>query len=126
MVVHGLDCRLPGADEAAQSAFVEKWVKTHIEDTDKILRKPILVCEFGKSSKSSGYSVQMRDSYFDKLYGFIYESASHGGSCAGGVFWQLMAQGMDSFGDGYQVIFQETPSTTTIIDQQSHKMSNLA
>ncbi|KAK7397046.1 hypothetical protein VNO78_18213 [Psophocarpus tetragonolobus] len=117
---------MPGSNEAAQAAFVDKWLQTHMEDAKSVLGKPIVVGEFGKSSRSSGYSVVERDSYLSKMYDAIYSSASSGGPCAGGLFWQLMAQGMDSFRDGYEVIFQESPSTTTIIDQQSHKMSTIA
>ncbi|XP_028791425.1 mannan endo-1,4-beta-mannosidase 4-like [Neltuma alba] len=115
-----------GSDDAAQSEFVDKWVEAHIEDSDKVIGKPILLSEFGTSSRSSGYSVDKRNSYFEKLYGLIYKSASSGGSCGGGLFWQVMAQGMDGFRDGYEVVFEERPSTISVIEQQSHKMSSLA
>ncbi|CAL0320178.1 unnamed protein product [Lupinus luteus] len=112
-------------EQEAQDAFVEKWVQSHIQDSNDILKKPILLTEFGKSSKSNGYSVEKRDTYFQKLYNDIYNSASNGGPCGGGLLWQLMAQGMDNLKDGYEVIFEESPSTTNIISQQSHRMSNL-
>ncbi|KAG4916749.1 hypothetical protein JHK87_054306 [Glycine soja] len=115
---------LPGSNEAAQVAFVDKWLQTHIQDAKNVLAKPIVVGEFGKSLKS--YSVVERDNYLSKMYNAIYSSASSGGPCAGGLFWQLMAQGMDGFRDGYEVVFEESPSTTRIIDQQSHKMSSIA
>ncbi|KAG2406457.1 Mannan endo-1,4-beta-mannosidase [Vigna angularis] len=115
---------LPGSNEAAQVAFVDKWLQTHIEDSKNVLGKPIVVGEFGKSCRS--YSVAERDSYLSKMYNAIYSNAISGGPCAGGLFWQLMAQGMDSFYDGYEVVFQNSPSTTRIIDQQSHKMSSIA
>ena len=47
--------------------------------------------------------------------------ACSGGPCAGGLFWQLMAQGMDGFRDGYEVVFEESPSTTRIIDHHPTK-----
>ncbi|KAK2364922.1 mannan endo-1,4-beta-mannosidase [Trifolium repens] len=112
-------------DESAQDAFVDKWVQTHIQDSKDILNKPILITEFGKSSKYSGYNVDKRNSYFEKLYNFVYNSASNGGPCAGGLFWQFMAQGLDNFRDGYEVILEENPSTATVISQQSTRMSNL-
>ncbi|KAF8008223.1 hypothetical protein BT93_K2024 [Corymbia citriodora subsp. variegata] len=116
---------LPGASEVEQAAFVAKWVQVHIQDSKTILNKPIILGEFGMSSKSSGYSLKKRDSYFGGLYDAIYASASSGGSCAGGLFWQLFAQGMDSFSDGYEVILEQSPSTASIIAQQSRKMSSL-
>ena len=104
-------------DEATQDAFVNKWVQAHIQDSNDVLRKPILLSEFGKSSRSSGYTVEKRDNYFQKLYNAIYNSASSGGPCAGGLFWQLLAQGTDGMRDGYEVILEESPSTTNIIAQ---------
>ncbi|XP_015968755.1 mannan endo-1,4-beta-mannosidase 4 [Arachis duranensis] len=117
---------MAGANEVAKGEFVDKWIKAHIEDTQKILGKPIVVGEFGKSSKTPGYSVAERDSYMRKIYDAIFTSASSGGPCAGGLFWQLMAQQMDGFRDGNEIIFQESPSTTKIIDQQSYRMSSIS
>ncbi|XP_027352433.1 mannan endo-1,4-beta-mannosidase 4-like [Abrus precatorius] len=113
------------SDEAAQNAFVNKWVKAHIQDSNDILGKPILLTEFGKSSRLSGYSVDKRNNYYRKLYNIIYSSASNGGPCAGGLFWQLLAQGMNDTRDGYEVIFEESPSTTNVITQQSWRLSKL-
>jgi mannan endo-1,4-beta-mannosidase len=118
-------CRVSSSDETAQDEFVDKWVQTHIQDSKDILNKPIIITEFGKSSKYSGYNVDKRNSYFEKLYNFVYNSASNGGPCSGGLFWQFMAQGLDSFRDGYEVILEENPSTATVISQQSTRMSNL-
>ncbi|KAK7397086.1 hypothetical protein VNO78_18253 [Psophocarpus tetragonolobus] len=116
---------LAHANETTKDVFINKWVEAHVEDSNDVLRKPILISEFGKSSKSSGYNLIKRNIYFEKLYNFIFNSASKGGACAGGLFWQLLSPGMDNFRDGYEVIFQESPSTANIIAQQSKKMSNL-
>ncbi|XP_030551839.2 putative mannan endo-1,4-beta-mannosidase 9 [Rhodamnia argentea] len=116
---------MPNASEGEQAAFVDRWVQVHIQDSNTILKKPIILGEFGKSSKSPGYSLGKRDSYFGRLYDAIYTSASSGGSCAGGLFWQLFARGMDNFSDGYEVVLEQSPSTASIIAQQSRKMSSL-
>ncbi|KAK7269508.1 hypothetical protein RIF29_22239 [Crotalaria pallida] len=116
---------ISSSDEAVQDAFVDSWVQAHIQDSNDVIGKPILVSEFGKSSKLPEYSVEKRDSYFQKLYNIIYNSASSGGSCAGGLFWQFMIEGIDNLRDGYEVIFEESPSTTNVISQQYKKMSNL-
>nr|AFK43830.1 unknown [Lotus japonicus] len=116
---------LAGSDEAAQQAFVDRWVQARIQDSNDVLKKPILLAEFGRSSKLPGYAVEKRNGYFVKLYNFIYGSARSGGSCAGGLFWQLESTGMENFSDGYEVIFEESPSTADIIKQQSRKISSL-
>lgn len=118
-------CRLLSSNETTHSAFVDKWIQDHIQDANNVLGKPIIVAEFGKSSKSPGYSIDKRDDYYKKVYNIISTSATSGGSCAGGIFWQLLSPGMDSYGDGYEVILENSPSTAQIIKQQSTKISNI-
>ncbi|KAL6134807.1 hypothetical protein ACLB2K_067035 [Fragaria x ananassa] len=116
---------LQGASEEAQADFVDKWVRVHIEDCNSVVRKPLIMGEFGKSYKLPGYTIEKRNTYFGKLYDVIYGSASSDGACAGGLFWQLLAQGMDNFRDGYDVVLEESPSTASVIAQQSHKLTEL-
>ncbi|RHN80929.1 putative mannan endo-1,4-beta-mannosidase [Medicago truncatula] len=116
---------LQGSNETAKSHFVDEWIEAHIQDSNTILKKPLVIAEFGKSSKSHGYSIAIRDNYFKKVYNAISRSAINGGSCAGGIFWQLLSQGMDTYGDGYEVVFENCPSTGEIIKQQSMKMSHI-
>lgn len=106
--------------------FVNKWVEAHIQDSKAVLGKPLLVTEFGKSSRSSGYSVAARDEYLENIYDAVYKSAKTGGPCGGATFWQLMANGMENFSDGYEVVLDQSPSTTTaVITQQSRRLSAL-
>ncbi|EEF47126.1 mannan endo-1,4-beta-mannosidase 4 [Ricinus communis] len=116
---------LPNSSEEEQAAFVNKWVQAHIEDSNLVIGKPLIIGEFGKSSKIPGYSLEKRDSYFVKIYDAIYSSAITRGPYAGGLFWQLMAQGMDSWGDGYEVVLEDCSSTASIIAQQSGKLSSI-
>ncbi|GAU42291.1 hypothetical protein TSUD_82000 [Trifolium subterraneum] len=117
---------LVSSDEKTQIAFADKWVEAHIQDSNDVLNKPILINEFGLNSRTVvGYSLERRNDYFQKLYNLIYDSASNGGACAGGLFWQFMAQGLDGLHDGYEVVFEDTPSTAKVVDQQSKRMSSL-
>nr|XP_018682908.1 PREDICTED: putative mannan endo-1,4-beta-mannosidase 9 [Musa acuminata subsp. malaccensis] len=116
---------VPGSNDDGQLAFLRSWIQSHIQDAGSILGKPLMVTEFGKSSRQAGYTVSKRDAFYATIYDAIYASAKAGGPCAGGLFWQLLAQGMDSFRDGYEIIFAESPSTTSIISRQSHRISNL-
>lgn len=104
---------------------MDKWVEAHIEDCNSVVRKPLIMGEFGKSYKLPGYTLEKRNAYFGKLYDVVYGSASSNGACAGGIFWQLLAQGMDNFRDGYDVVLEESPSTASVIAQQSHKLIEL-
>ncbi|KAM7259490.1 hypothetical protein ACFE04_015231 [Oxalis oulophora] len=114
---------LTNANEEAQISFLNEWLSNHIHDAQNILQKPLLFAEFGKSYKNFGNS--QRDELFQTVYSAIYSSASSGGAATGGMFWQLFTEGMDSFRDGYEVIFNEHPSTCGIITDQSHKINRI-
>ncbi|WOG82114.1 hypothetical protein DCAR_0101276 [Daucus carota subsp. sativus] len=116
---------VPGANEQGQADFVNKWVAAHIEDSEKVLKKPIMVTEFGKSSRTSGYSVAARDAYLGNIYDAVYKSAISGGAAGGAAFWQVMAKGMEGWGDGYEVMLDQSPSTVAVIAQQSKRLSAL-
>lgn len=115
--------RLPNSDTKSQESFLSSWLKNHTEDANNILKKPVLFAEFGKSLRTSDYI--QRDKMFNTIYSAIYSSARGGGAAAGGMFWQLFTQGMDSFRDGYEVIFNENPTTASIIADQSQKLNKI-
>jgi len=119
------DIWLAGSDEEAQLSFVQSWIENHLEDGSRILKKPVLFVEFGKSSKDPGFGIGQRDSLFDVVYKHIYDSASRGGAGGGAMFWQLMVEGMSSYGDGYEIVLSQNPSTASIISAQSHKLAEL-
>ncbi|KAL2346312.1 hypothetical protein Fmac_000312 [Flemingia macrophylla] len=108
-----------------QMTFLERWLNEHIQDAQNTLHKPLLFAEFGISSKSYGGSSTPRDRLFNTVYSAIYSSASRGGAAAGGLFWQLLAEGMDSLRDGYEVVLGESPSTATLIAQESQKLNKI-
>lgn len=115
--------RLPGSDNDGQQSFLNNWLSNHIQDAQNILQKPVLFTEFGKSLRTS--SNNQRDQLFNTVYTAIYSSARGGGAAAGGMFWQLFTEGMDSFRDGYEVVFSENPSTAGIISDQSQRLNHI-
>lgn len=117
--------RLSTSNDQAQLAFLNNWLDTHIHDAQYILRKPLLLAEFGKSWKDPGFNSYQRDTLFNSVYYKIYSSAKRGGPAAGGLFWQLLTEGIDSFRDGYEIILSESPSTANVIAQQSHRLYQL-
>lgn len=114
--------RLTDANDESQLSFLDHWLNNHIQDAENILKKPLLFTEFGKSGKDASFSMTQRDQMFDTVYSTIYTSARGGGAAAGGMFWQLLTQGMDSFRDGYEIVLSESPSTASLIAQQSQKL----
>ncbi|XP_073008037.1 mannan endo-1,4-beta-mannosidase 1 [Typha latifolia] len=117
---------LSNSDDQTQLAFLANWLNAHFRDSQRILRKPLLITEFGKSWKDPGFSNGKRDALFNAVYSKIYQSARNGGASAGGLFWQLLVQGMDSYRDGYEIILGETPSTTAVITFQCKRLHYLS
>ncbi|KAL9393999.1 hypothetical protein Peur_013284 [Populus x canadensis] len=113
---------LSSSNDQNQLSFLNNWLDTHIQDAQNILRKPILIAEFGKSWKYPGFSTYQRDLLFNTVYYKIYSSAKRGGAAAGGLFWQLLTEGMDNFHDGYEIILGQPSSTANVIAQQAHKL----
>ena len=102
-------------------AFMLRWTTSHLTDSETIIKKPMVFSEFGKSSKDPGYSPSARDSFLNAVYTTIYNFARSGG-IGGGLVWQLMAEGMQSYDDGYEIVLSQNPSTSGLIAQQSNKM----
>ncbi|KAK4274789.1 hypothetical protein QN277_017965 [Acacia crassicarpa] len=114
---------LTGSGYEDQLSFLNGWLNEHIKDAQNTLHKPLLFAEFGISTKNS--NSKARDELFNTVYSAIYSSASDGGAAAGGLFWQLLAEGMDSFRDGYEVVLGESPSTASLIAQESQKLNRI-
>lgn len=116
----------PNSTDGAQQAFVDRWIQAHTEDCNSVLKKPLIITEFGKSDRLPGYSIEKRNNYLGHVYNAIFMSAKAGGSFLGGIFWQLMTQGMENYADGYQVILEESPTTAKVIAEQSRKLHSLS
>lgn len=119
------DSWLTGSDENAQISFLNKWMQIHFDDVERVLKKPLLFAEFGKSYKVPGYSTAQRDRFYNTFYNNIWSAASSGKAGGGGLFWQLMAEGMDAFADGYDIVLSQNPSIAAIMASQTHRMSLL-
>lgn len=105
-------------------AFMQRWLASHLTDSKMVLKKPLVFAEFGKSEKDPGYSQSARDAFLSGVYNSIYDFARNGG-IGGGLVWQILAEGMDSFDDGYEIVLSQNPLTASVIAQQSRKMTAL-
>ncbi|KAI3807321.1 hypothetical protein L1987_23247 [Smallanthus sonchifolius] len=110
---------LSGRNHFGQLDFLQQWIYDHIEDAQEVLQKPVIFAEFGKS----GYNASQKNQLYSVVYSLIYRSARIVGVAAGGLFWQQLVQGMDSYKDGYEVILTEPSSTVRLIAQQSKRLS---
>ncbi|KAL2520571.1 Mannan endo-beta-1 [Forsythia ovata] len=113
---------LSSSNNENQLSFLNNWLNGHIQDAQYVLKKPLLLTEFGKSWKDHNFSPYQRDMLFNTVYYKIYASAKRGGAAAGGLFWQLLTEGMDTFRDGYEIVLSENSSTANVISQQARKL----
>ncbi|KAL8060025.1 hypothetical protein ABFX02_03G126300 [Erythranthe guttata] len=118
------DAWLSGQNDDAQMGFMRRWMTSHWTDSRTLLKKPMVFTEFGRSSKDPGFSIASRDSFLNAIYSNIY-SLARGGGIGGGLVWQIVAQGMESYSDGYEIVLSENLSTSSIISQQSRQMTAL-
>ncbi|KAK6116723.1 hypothetical protein DH2020_049543 [Rehmannia glutinosa] len=115
------DAWLSAQNDDAQMAFMRRWMTSHWTDSRTILKKPMVFTEFGKSNKDPGFSISSRDAFLNSVYNSIY-SFARGGGIGGGLVWQIVGEGMESYSDGYEIVLSESPSTSSIISQQSRQM----
>ncbi|CAA0809828.1 Mannan endo-1-4-beta-mannosidase 7 [Striga hermonthica] len=116
--------KLSSQDDDTQMVFMRRWMTSHWRDSKTLLRKPMVFTEFGKSCKDKGFSIASRDEYMNAVYSSLY-SFARGGGIGGGLVWQILDVGMESYADGYEIVLSESPSTSSIINQQSRQMTAL-
>ncbi|ESQ48947.1 hypothetical protein EUTSA_v10020842mg [Eutrema salsugineum] len=116
------DSWFPNIDEKSRSDYLRKWLEGHIEDAQNILKKPLILGEFGKPTTTPGYTQAQRDAVFNATFDIIYASAQKGGPAAGALFWHLISDGMNNFKDGLSIVLSDKSSTVNIIGQQSRKL----
>lgn len=118
--------RVPTLSDAGQVEFLKRWILIHWVDSRRILKKPLVLGEFGKSVHDPGYNVTIRDTFMKAAYKNIYRCAKAGRAIGGALVWQLFPEGLENYSDGYDIVLSRDTSTGSIIEHQSQKMRDLA
>ncbi|XP_068664810.1 mannan endo-1,4-beta-mannosidase 2-like [Aristolochia californica] len=105
--------------------FVTKWVQSHIKDGDEVLKKPVLLTEFGLSNKNKNFKPSHIDEAYKIVFDIIYESARRQRSGAGALAWQFMVEGMEEYSDDFGIVPWEREETFKLITQQSCRLAAL-
>ncbi|KAG0617680.1 hypothetical protein M758_4G007500 [Ceratodon purpureus] len=120
------DSWVPNRSENDKRAFMASWIKTHINDAQYRLRKPVMFAEFGRSDRAPGYNQRMRINDMTDMFNAVYSSASTGGPAAGTLVWQLLPRALKySNQDGYGIVLSENPTVASLMSKQSYRMSRL-
>lgn len=102
--------------------YVALWTRSHIDDGDRILKKPIMFTEFGYSTLNKDFDPLKRDRFFKTIFDVIYKSAKKQGAGAGSFVWQFLVGGMEKYNDDFGIVPWERPETYKLITQHSCRM----
>ncbi|KAG6484983.1 hypothetical protein ZIOFF_053509 [Zingiber officinale] len=118
------DSWIPKATLEEKVKYLSSWVDSHINDSEHLLKKPVLFSEVGSQlhvKKNGSYD---RDILLKIVYDKVYESASKGQAGAGALIWQLVVEGMQRYHDEFSLVAREHASTYNLILQQSCRLQN--
>lgn len=119
------DSWLPNATLEEKTNYLSIWVDSHVNDSEHVLKKPVLFSEVGSHLELKENGLFGRDLMLQIVYDKIYESAKKGQAGAGALIWQLMANGVKEYHDEFSLVATDYPSTYKLITGQSCRLSNL-
>lgn len=105
--------------------FIGKWMQSHIEDGDNVLKKPVVVTEFGLSNEIKNFEPSKRDKFNKVILDIIYKSAKKNRSGAGSFIWQFFVEGMEEFNDEFGMVPWERPDTFQLFTEQSCRLAKV-
>ncbi|OIW01583.1 hypothetical protein TanjilG_23894 [Lupinus angustifolius] len=100
-----------------QLKFVSKWMVSHIEDGEMVLKKPVLFSEYGLSQTMKNFTLSNREKMHRTVLDIIYKSAKKNRSGAGALVWQFLVGGMKEFCDEYGMVPYESSTHSLFIEQ---------
>ncbi|XP_022764073.1 mannan endo-1,4-beta-mannosidase 5-like isoform X3 [Durio zibethinus] len=105
--------------------YVSKWVHSHIEDCDKVLKKPVMFTEYGLSNQNKDFQPSQREQFYRTILDIIYKSAKKKGSGAGALVWQFFVEGMEEYNDDFGLVPWESPSIYKLTIEQSCRLARI-
>lgn len=95
---------------------------SHVNDSEYILKKPVLFTEVGSHLHVKKQGLYDRDILLKTVYDKIYESAQKGQAGAGAFIWQLLVDGTKQYEDEFSLVAKEHTTTYKLIMQQSCRL----
>ncbi|XWS54176.1 hypothetical protein CRYUN_Cryun10bG0067300 [Craigia yunnanensis] len=105
--------------------YVSKWVRSHIEDCDKELKKPVMFTEYGLSNQNKDFQPSQREQFYRTILDSIYKSAKKKRSGAGALVWQFLVEGMEEYNDDFGLVPWESPSIYKLTVEQSCRLARI-
>ncbi|WOK95414.1 mannan endo-1,4-beta-mannosidase 6 [Canna indica] len=119
------DSWIPKASLEEKAHYLSSWVDSHINDSEHVLKKPVLFSEVGSRLSVKRNETYARDLLLKIVYDEVYESAKKQQAGAGALIWQLMVEGTQRYHDEFSLVAREHPSTYNLIIQQSCRLRDL-
>ncbi|KAK8956760.1 Mannan endo-1,4-beta-mannosidase 6 [Platanthera zijinensis] len=119
------DSWIPKATFDKKVEYLSNWVDYHVNDGERILKKPVLFSEVGSRLRGMRNGSYDRDIILKTVYDKVYESAKKGQAGAGALVWQLMTEGIQGYQDEFSFVAKQHPSTYKLILQQSCRLMKL-
>ncbi|KAE8668192.1 Mannan endo-1,4-beta-mannosidase 2 [Hibiscus syriacus] len=105
--------------------YVYKWMRSHIEDCDKELKKPVMFTEYGLSDQNKDYQPSQREQLYRTVLDIIYKSAKKKGSGAGALVWQFFVEGMAEYSDDFGIVPWESPPIYKLTVEHSCRLARI-
>lgn len=105
--------------------YVAKYMRSHIEDGDRELKKPVTFTEFGLSTMNKDFQPAQRDRFFKTILDILYKSAKKNGSGGGSFIWQFLVGGMEEYNDDFGIVPWERSSTYRLITDHTCRLASL-
>jgi mannan endo-1,4-beta-mannosidase len=106
--------------------YLSSWVDSHINDSEHILKKPVLFSEVGYMQQhADANSTVDRDILLRIVYDKIYDSARKLQAGGGALIWQLMVEGTHMYHDNFSMVARDNPSTYKVIKEHSCRLQVL-
>ncbi|CAI9755094.1 unnamed protein product [Fraxinus pennsylvanica] len=115
---------IPDADLEAKVKYLSNWVDAHIDDSENVLKKPVLFTEVGALLATKTGGLYDSDILLRMVYDKIYKSANKREAGAGVLIWQLLVEGVEEYSDKYSFVAWKYPSTYKLILEQSCRLRN--
>jgi len=119
------DSWIPKAGLGEKIKYLSSWWDSHVNDSEHVLKKPVLFSEVGSHLEVKQNGLYDRDILLKTVYDKVYESAKKGQAGAGALIWQLMVEGLQSYRDEFSLVAREHPSTYKLIVHQSCRLKSL-
>lgn len=119
------DSWLPKARMEEKVRYLSSWVDSHLNDSENILKKPVLFSEVGYLQHADANTTVDRDILLRVVYDKIYDSARKLQAGGGALIWQLMVKGTHMYHDNFSLVARDHPSTYKLIKEHSCRLQML-